>query len=122
MDPFVGALTFRREIYEEAKSDSEFTATAWLLVVFIALVNQMGLFASGFAREWIIKAVVGSFICMLGFALFCLVILGIARLLFRSSVTFSSLVRTLALAWVWNLFAGIGILIPAVPALVFPSF
>jgi len=42
----IGALTFRRGVYAEVEADKAFTATAWILVVIFALLNQLGSNAS----------------------------------------------------------------------------
>ena len=98
----IGAFSFRREVYAEVEKDATFTTTAWLLVIVVAFLNQLGSRASGNLVNWLIGAVVGTIFAVVGFAVAALVINWVGRALFNADVTFEEMVRTLGLAYVWN--------------------
>ncbi len=98
----IGAFSFRREVYAEVEKDATFTTTAWLLVIVVAFLNQLGSRASGNLVNWLIGAVVGTIFAVVGFAVAVLVINWVGRALFNADVTFEEMVRTLGLAYVWN--------------------
>ncbi|MBL7200404.1 MAG: hypothetical protein ISS56_09665 [Anaerolineae bacterium] len=120
MDRIIKVLTFRREVYAEVERDTEFTNTAWLLVVVVSLLAQIGKFSSfGFGAfgKWLIAAIVGTILAVLGFAVGCMVISAVGKALFRAEVSFEEMVRTLGLAYVWNIIGVFGILAAVAPAL-----
>ena len=106
----IGAFSFRREVYAEVEKDATFTTTAWLLVIVVAFLNQLGSRASGNLVNWLIGAVVGTIFAVVGFAVAALVINWVGRALFNADVTFEEMVRTLGLAYVWNVIGVIGAL------------
>ena len=106
----MGAFTFRKGIYAEVEQDSSFTSTAWLLVAVVAFLNQLGANASGDFVNWLVGAVVGTVFAVLGFAAGAFVINWVGRTLFNADVTFEEMVRTLGLAYVWNVVGVIGVL------------
>lgn len=105
-----GAFTFRKGVYAEVEQDASFTQTAWILVAVVAFLNQLGSFASGEFLGWVIGAVVGTIFAVIGFAVGALVINWIGRTVFKADVTFDELVRTLGLAYVWQVVGVLGIL------------
>ena len=105
-----GAFTHRRAVYAEVEKDTSFTTTAWLLVVVVAFLKQLGSFASSDLLGWLIGAVGGTVFAILGFVVGVLVINGVGRLLFKADVRFDELVRTLGLAYVWQVIGVLGIL------------
>jgi hypothetical protein len=114
VDRIVGAFTFRREVYAEVEHDTSFTQTAWILVAVVALLNQIGQFAGNVSGEgglvsWLIGSVVGAIFAVGGFALAAFIIDAVGRALFQAEVTFDEVVRTLGLAYVWNIVGVIGI-------------
>ena len=119
MDRIMGALTFKREIYAEVEHDESFTGTAWTLVAVVAFLNQLGQFASseGFT-SWIFGAVIGTAFAVLGFAVGAYAIAWVGKTLFQAEVTFEEVVRTVGLAYIWNVLGVFGVLIAFVPALV----
>jgi hypothetical protein len=106
----IGAFSFRRKVYAEVEKDATFTTTAWLLVIVVAFLNQLGSRASGNLVDWLIGAVVGTIFAVVGFAVAALVINWVGRALFNADVTFEEMVRTLGLAYVWNVIGVIGAL------------
>jgi len=109
-DRIIAAFTFRREVYKEVEKDTTFTQTAWLLVVVVAFLSQLGSSASGNLVNWVIGAVVGTIFAVIGFAMGAFVINWVGRTVFNAEVTFEELVRTLGLAYVWNIVGVVGIL------------
>lgn len=113
MDRIIKALTFRKEVYAEVERDVEFTNTAWLLVVIVSALNQLGrLPAYGFQAfgQWLIAAIVGIVLAVAGFALAAFLISWIGKQFFKAEVDFGEMVRVLGLAYVWNVVGVIGIL------------
>jgi hypothetical protein len=111
IERILGAFTFRKGIYAEVEKDPSFTTTAWILVTVVAFLNQLGSFASSSdLLGWLIGAMVGTVLTVLGFALGALVINGVGRTLFKADVRFEELVRTLGLAYVWQVIGILGIL------------
>jgi hypothetical protein len=92
------------------EQDTSFTTTAWVLVAVVAFLNQLGSYASGNLVNWLIGAVVGTIFTVIGFAVGALVINWVGRAVFNADVTFDEMVRTLGLAYVWNVVGVLGIL------------
>ena len=110
MERIMGAFTFRKGVYAEVEQDTSFTKTAWILVAVVALLNQIGSFASGELVGWLVGAVVGTIFALIGFAVGALVINWVGRAVFKAEVSFDELVRTLGLAYVWQVVGVLGIL------------
>ena len=106
----IGAFTFRSGIYAEVEEDTTFTTTAWILVVVVAILNQLGSFASSELVNWLVGAVVGTIFALVAFAVGALVINWVGRGVYKADVTFDELVRTLGLAYVWQVVGVLGIL------------
>ncbi len=106
----IGAFTFRKEVYAEVEKDTTFTTTAWILVVVVAFLNQLGSHASGNLVQWLLGAVGGTIFAVIGFAVGALVINWVGRAVFNADVTFEELVRTLGLAYVWQVIGLVGVL------------
>ena len=104
----IGAFTFRKGMYAEVEKDTSFTTTAWILVAVVAFLNRLGSFA--FSSDWLIGAIVGTIFAILGFAVGALVINWVGRTVFNADVRFDELVRTLGLAYVWQVIGVLGIL------------
>jgi hypothetical protein len=109
-DRIVGAFTFRRGVYADVEKDPSFTPTAWLIVAVISFLSRLGLFAAADPGNWIVSALVGTVLAVIGFAIAAWIIAAVARGLFGAQVTFEELVRTLGLAYVWNIVGVVGIL------------
>ena len=104
----IGAFTFRTGVYAEVEKDTSFTTTAWILVAGVAFLNRLGSFAS--SSNWLIAAIVGTISAILGFAVGLLIINWVGRTVFNAEVRFDELVRTLGLAYVWQVVGILGIL------------
>lgn len=122
MDRIIGAFTFRREVYSEVERDTTFTTTAWLIVVIVAFLNQVGAFAGADFLGWLIGAIVGTIFAVIGFAVAAFIISWVGKAVFNADVSFEEMVRTLGLAYVWNVVGVLGILgiIPALGCIVAP--
>jgi hypothetical protein len=105
----VGAFTFRKGVYAEVEGDATFTQTAWIIVVVVAFLNQLGSNASTDMLDWLGGAVVGTIFAVVGFAVGALVINWVGRAVFNADVTFDELVRTLGLAYVWQIIGFFGV-------------
>ena len=111
MERIIGAFTFRKEVYADVEKDTGFTTTAWLLVAVVAFLNQLGSAATaGSFGGWILGAIIGTIFAILGFAVGAWVINWVGRALFQADVTFEEMVRTLGLAYVWQIIGVLGIL------------
>ena len=106
----IGALTFRRGVYAEVEADKTFTATAWILVVIFALLNQLGSHASRSIFDWSVSAGIGFLTAIAGFAIAAAVINWVGRRSFSAEVTFNELVRTMGLASIWTAVGVLGVI------------
>jgi hypothetical protein len=106
----IGAFTFRSGVYAEVEGDANFTRTAWILVAVVAFLNQIGSFASSELVNWVVGAVVGTIFALIAFAVGALVINWVGRGVYKADVTFDELVRTLGLAYVWQVVGVLGVL------------
>ncbi len=106
----IGAITFRRGIYAEVEADKTFTATAWILVVIFALLNQLGSHASQSIFDWLVSTAIGVITAIAGFAIAAAVISWVGRGSFRAEVTFNELVRTMGLASIWTAVGVLGVI------------
>jgi len=106
----IGALTFRRGVYAEVEADKTFTATAWMLVVIFALLNQLGSYASQSIFDWLVGTGIGVLTAIAGFAIAAAVINWVGRGSFSAEVTFDELVRTMGLASIWTAVGVLGVI------------
>jgi hypothetical protein len=106
----IGALTFRRGVYAEVEADKTFTATAWILVVIFALLNQLGSRASQSIFDWLMGTGIGVLTAIAGFAIAAAVINWVGRGSFSAEVTFDELVRTMGLASIWTVVGVLGVI------------
>jgi hypothetical protein len=106
----IGAFTFRKGVNAEVEKDTSFTTTAWILVAVVAFLNRLGSYASSDLFSWLIGAIGGTILAILGFAVGVLVINWVGRTVFKAEVSFDELVRTLGLAYVWQVIGALGIL------------
>ena len=113
----MGAFTFRRGVYAEVEKDTTFTTTAWVLVIVIGFLNRLGTTIYENFFYWLIGAAIGTIFVVLGFAVAAFIINWVGRTVFNAEVTFEELVRTLGLAYVWNIVGVFGALVAFSPAL-----
>ena len=109
-DRIISAFMFRREVYSDVEKDTTFTTTAWLLVIVVAFLNNFGSNASANFFSWMRNTFVQTIFAIVGFALAAFVMNWVGRALFKADVTFEEMVRTLGLAYVWNVVGIIGAL------------
>jgi hypothetical protein len=116
VERIIAAFTFRREVYAEVEHDTAFTTTAWILVAVVALLGQIGSLAgsvsgdlAGGLLNWVIGSVIGTIFAALAFGVAAFVTSAVGRALFKAEVTFDEMVRTMGLAYVWNVVGVIGI-------------
>jgi hypothetical protein len=110
VERIIGAFSFRRQVYAEVERDTTFTMTAWLLVAVVAFLHQLGTHASTKVLNWLGSTVVGTIWAVIAFAVAAYIMNWVGRALFKADVTFEELVRTLGLAYVWNVVGVIGVL------------
>jgi len=106
----IGALTIRRGVYAEVEADKTFTATAWILVVIFALLNQLGSNASQSIFDWLVGAGIGTLTAIAAFAIAAAVISWVGRGIYNAEVTFNELVRTMGLASIWTAVGVLGVI------------
>jgi hypothetical protein len=106
----IGALTFRRGVYAEVEADKTFTATAWIIVVIFAFLNQLGSYASQSLFDWLVSTGIGTLTAIAGFAIAAAAINWVGRGIFNAEVKFNELVRTMGLASVWTAVGVLGII------------
>ncbi len=104
MERIIGAFTFKREVYADLEHDTGFTNTAWALVAAVALLVQIPAFfaGDGFGTS-VISVIVGAGFTVFGFAVGAYVIAWVGKSMFQAEVSFEEMVRTLGLAYVWNI-------------------
>jgi hypothetical protein len=117
-DRIMGAFMFRREVYADVEKDTSFTTTAWLIVVVVSFLQQLGSNAGEGIGRWLIATVIGTVFAVVAFAIGALVINWVGRTVFNADVTYEELVRTLGLAHVWNVIGVVGALASFSTALV----
>lgn len=122
LNRIIGAFTFKPGVYSEAKSDVTFTQNAWLIVAIVAFLAQFGSWASqvqgrGGLVGWLVGTLVGTIFAVGAFALACYVVVFVAKALFQATTTFEEMVRTLGLAYVWNIVGVLAIVGAISPAL-----
>ena len=105
----IGALTFRRGVYAEVEADKAFTATAWIIVVIVAFLNQLGSYASQSFFDWLVGTGIGTLTAIAGFVIAAAVINWVGRGIYSADVSFDELVRTMGLASVWTVVGVLGI-------------
>jgi hypothetical protein len=106
----IGAFTFRKGVYAEVEQDTTFTRTAWILVIVVAFLNQLGSYASEDFLDWVIGTGIGWLTAVIGFAVAAVIINWVGRTVFNAEVTFDELVRTMGLASVWTVIGVLGVL------------
>jgi len=108
MQRIIGAFTFRKGVYEDVENDASFTSTAWLIVIVVSLLSQLG--AYSFGESWLLATLVGTVVMVVGFAIAAFVVAWVGKTFFQAEVNFNEMVRTLGLAYVWRIIGVVGIL------------
>jgi hypothetical protein len=120
IEKIMGAFTFKPGVYAEAKKDTGFTGSAWLIVVITAILNSIGTSAAashGRFWVWLVGALVAAVFAVGGFALACFVIAWVGKAVFNTTASFNEIVRPLGLARVWHILGVLGLLALISPAL-----
>ena len=113
MERIIGAFSFKREVYADVEHDTSFTTTAWAIVAAVALAIQIPVLFSGVSfGAWLLGAIVSIAFTMIGFAVGAYVIAWIGKSMFQAEVSFEEMVRTLGLAYVWNVVGVFGGFLP----------
>ena len=110
IDRIIDAITFRKDVYADVERDTSFTSTAWMLVAVVAFLNQLGIRSYDSISNRLFGSVIGMVVTLVAFAIGVWVISWVGRSLFNADVTFDELVRTLGLAYIWNVVGIIGII------------
>ena len=119
-EKIIGAFTFRQGVYKEVEDDASFTQTAWIIVAIVAFLNKLGSYAASsrvIGGKWFFGAIGGTVFAVAGFGLGAFVISWVGNKFFEADVSFEEVVRTLGLAYVWNVIGFLGIIGLAGPAL-----
>jgi hypothetical protein len=103
----IGAFTFRKGVYKDVEHDSSFTSTAWIIVLVVALLSQLGTF--GFGEDWFLATLFGTIASVVGFAIAAYIIAWVGKAVFSADVSFHEMVRTLGLAYVWRIIGVLGV-------------
>lgn len=118
MDRIMRALTFKSDVYAEVEQDSSFTTTAWLIVAVVSFLNALGVGTIGNVGSWLLSALGSAVFAVIGFAISAFVIDLVGRVVFKAESSFSEVVRTVGLAYIWQIFGLLGILGALAPALI----
>ncbi|MBN1286679.1 MAG: hypothetical protein JXB47_14870 [Anaerolineae bacterium] len=104
------AFLFRTGVYKEVEADKSFTGTAWILVLVVAFLNQLGANARADIGKWVLASIGGTISALIGFAVMAFILNWAGKTFFGAEVTFDEVVRTMGLAYVWNILGVIGAL------------
>jgi hypothetical protein len=99
----IGAFLFRKQVYADVEKDASFTSTAWIIVVVVTFLAQLGARAHPKPTTWLVGALLGTLISLVAFALGVWIINLVGKYAFHADVNFNELLRTLGLAYVWNI-------------------
>lgn len=124
-DRIIRALTFQRDVYAEVEQDTSFTNTAWVLVIMVGFLNQLGTHVAQLGTQpsaSFVKllggTVLGTVGAVVAFAVAAFAMSWVGQTLFNAEVTFDEVVRTLGLAYVWHVVGFVGVVAAVAPALV----
>jgi len=113
MDRIMKVFTFKQEVYKEVEDDASFTQAAWMIVAVVAFLNQLGSNAALVHFEgvsWVLSTIGGTIFAVVGFGVGAFIISWAGKTFFNADVTFEEMVRTLGLAYVWNVIGFLGII------------
>ncbi len=109
MDRIIKAFTFKTEVYAEVESDTSFTTTAWIIVAVVSFLNALGASSIDNVLNWLLGALGSAIFAIIGFAIAAFVIDLVGRSVFKAESSFNEIVRTVGLAYVWQIFGLLGI-------------
>lgn len=106
------AIIFKKGVYSEVALDATFTNTAWIIVLIVELLNQLGTHASSFKGlfRWFFGGLVLGAVGLGAFALACYLVSWLATTQFHIPTDYKAVVRALGLAAIWRVIGVIGIL------------
>ncbi len=113
MDRIMKVFTFKQEVYKEVEDDASFTQTAWMIVAVVAFLSNLGANAALVHVEgasWVLSTIGGTIFAVVGFGAGAFIISWAGKKFFNADVTFEEMVRTLGLAYVWNIIGFLGII------------
>ena len=122
IDRIKGAFMFRKGVYAEVAKDATFTTDAWLIVLVVNFIAQLGTSAAYLSSGrgffgFVVSVFVGTALALAAFAISAFLISWVGREMFKSTATFEELVRAMGLANVWRIIGFIGILSAITPLL-----
>ena len=97
----IGAFTFKTAVYDDVENDESFTQTAYIIVAVVAILKALPLLDIAGIIVSIILAIVGFFIM-------AWVVAAVGKAVFKASTTTAEMIRTLGLAYVWNVVGILG--------------
>ena len=120
IEKIIGAFSFKPNVYAEVEKETGFTSSAWLIVAVTAFLNALGVSAATAHRSiggYLVSVIITTIFAVLAFAVACFVVDWVGRYFFNAQVTFEEAVRTLGLAYVWNVVGVLGIVSLISPSL-----
>jgi len=112
VEKIIGAFSFKPNVYAEVEKDSSFTRSAWLIVAVTAFLNALGISTATAHRSigaYLVSVIITALFASLAFAVACFVVDWVGRYFFNAQINFEEAVRTLGLAYVWNVVGVLGI-------------
>ena len=97
----IGAFTFKTAVYDDVENDESFTQTAYIIVAVVAILKSLPMMDLAGIIVSIILAIVGFFVM-------AWVINAVGKAVFKATVTSGEMIRTLGLAYVWNVIGIVG--------------
>jgi hypothetical protein len=117
MDRIIAAFTFRTQVYAEVERDTTFTTTAWLIVAVASFLSALGSGTYENFLNWFLSVIGGTVFAIIGFAVAAFIINFVGRAVFNADSNFDEIVRTVGLAYVWQVFGILGIFGVFIPVL-----
>jgi hypothetical protein len=105
----IGAFTFKTAVYDDVENDESFTQMAYIIVAVVAILKALPVLDIAGIIVSIILAIVGFFVM-------AWVISAVGKAVFKAPVSTAEMIRTLGLAYVWNIVGILGF-IPCLGAL-----
>jgi len=112
VEKIIGAFSFKPNVYAEVEKDSSFTRSAWLIVAVTAFLNALGISTATAHRSigaYLVSVIITALFASLAFAVACFVVDWVGRYFFNAQINFEEAVRTMGLAYVWNVVGVLGI-------------
>jgi hypothetical protein len=120
VEKIVGAITFKKGVYASVAADQAFTSNAWLIVMVVSVLNQLGNRAPDASHSifrWLVSGVVLGVFGIGAFALAVYLVVWLAGAMFKVNVKFEQVARALGLAYIWRLVGFLAIITAISPFL-----